>query len=105
LARAVFVTEVTSDSLAAVQGARLPHLHRNSRWMAIRFQVIKQTVRDMLVKFQHGPGSENSADIYTKILVAAPHLKHAMTVLGQSLRALPAARLQAFGSGVVDFKK
>jgi len=98
-------TEVTSDSLAAVQGARLPHLHRNSRWMAIRFQVIKQTVRDMLVKFQHGPGSENSADIYTKILVAAPHLKHAMTVLGQSLRALPAARLQAFGSGVVDFKK
>ena len=98
-------TEVTSDSLAAVQGARLPHLHRNSRWMAIRFQVIKQTVRDMLVKFQHGPGSENSADIYTKILAAAPHLKHAMTVLGQSLRALPLARLQAFGSGVVDFKK
>lgn len=79
--------------MAAVLGVRLPSLHRNSRWMAIRFQAIKQAVRDLLVTFDHIAGKDNSADIHTKILDSATQFRHAMTVLGtplspQQLRAL-----------------
>jgi len=79
-------TEVVSDSMAAVQGVTIPHIHKESRWMAIRFAAIREAVKDLLVAFIHGPGKDNCADIFTKILSPSEHFKHAMTVLGSPLR-------------------
>jgi hypothetical protein len=76
---------IVSDSMATVLGVRLPSLHRDSRWMAIRFQAIKQAVQDLLVTFDHIPGKDNSSDIHTKILDASSHHRHSMTVLGTPL--------------------
>ena len=68
--------------MAAVAGVRTPHVNNKSRWMAIRFDAIKQTVTDMLVAFQHIEGKSNASDIYTKILDGATFYRHSMTVLG-----------------------
>ena len=75
-------TPIYSDSMAAVAGVRTPHVNNKSRWMAIRFDAIKQTVTDMLVAFQHIEGKSNASDIYTKILDGATFYRHSMTVLG-----------------------
>ena len=75
-------TPMGSDAMAVLQGVSVKTVHRDSRWSAIRFAVIKQAMEDLLISCYHLPGAENGSDIYTKILPPALHFKHAMNQLG-----------------------
>ena len=75
-------TPMGSDAMAVIQGVSVKTVHRDSRWSAIRFAVIKQAMEDLLISCYHLPGTDNGSDIYTKILPPALHFKHAMHQLG-----------------------
>ena len=75
-------TPIGSDAMAVVQGISVKVVHRDSRWAAIRFAVIKQAMEDLIISCYHLPGTTNGSDIYTKILGPTLHYKHAMGQLG-----------------------
>ena len=75
-------TPLGSDAMAVIQGITVKTVHRDSRWSAIRFHVIKEAMEDLIIAAYHLPGTDNGSDMMTKIL--GPRLKHrhAMTSLG-----------------------
>ena len=62
-----------TDSEAAEKTAKSDHLHSDSRWMGIRIAWLRQCIQDLLVNIVWRSGTEQLADIMTKVLPATDY--------------------------------
>ena len=68
--------------------AKSDHLHSDSRWMGIRIAWLRQCIQDLLVNIVWRSGTEQLADIMTKVLPAADY--NTLRTLLMNLRYLDA---------------
>ena len=68
-------TPVYTDSSAVEATVKSDKIKPDSRWMGIRIAWIRQCVRDMLVDLQWRAGTEQLADVLTKVLTATTYHK------------------------------
>ena len=75
-------TPLFTDADAVIGGRQAERMPKKSRWMAIRYAMLRWAERSRTLRLEHIHTLDNCADIMTKCLTGAAFRRHRATVLG-----------------------